>query len=87
LFNDYQRTQSGLYVKHVEQNKWLGKSGMTQEQLLKEYGHLPVCPKCERPAWRDKGWKEEKRIQCNHCGYSGTSTVTVKEYIEQQMFK
>jgi hypothetical protein len=86
LRDTYQRTPSGLYVKHAEQNKWL-KSGMTEQNLLKEYGDNPVCPRCERPGFRDKGWKEKKQMQCNHCGYSGTSATTVREYMQNQMYK
>ncbi|MFT9498256.1 hypothetical protein [Anaerosolibacter sp.] len=87
LFKDFTQHSSGLYLRHTEENEWLGKSGMTEEQLLKEFGSQPVCPKCERPAWRDKGWKKEKRAQCNHCGWAGIASVTVKEYMENKMYK
>jgi ribosomal protein L37E len=87
LFDGFKKTDSGLYLRHAEQNKWLGKSKMTEGQLLKEYGDNPICPRCERPAFRDKGWKEKKQMQCNHCGYSGTATMTVREYMQNQMYK
>lgn len=38
---------------------------------------LPVCPRCERPAFRDKGYAQNGTVSCPHCGYTGFSGRTV----------
>lgn len=38
---------------------------------------LPVCPRCERPAFRDKGYTQNGTVSCPHCGYTGFSGRTV----------
>jgi len=53
----------------------------------KRLASLPVCPKCERAGFRDKGWALEKRMCCPHCGYNGIATEVYSAYVDKQLYK
>ncbi len=46
----------------------------------------PVCPRCEKVALRDIGYKEMKIATCPHCGYHGKMTVTLREYAKKMLY-
>ena len=47
---------------------------------------LPICPKCERIGFRDKGWLEKMVMTCPHCGYNGKTDTVYSEYKKDQKF-
>ena len=53
----------------------------------KRFLSLPVCPKCERTGFRDKGWGEHKLMHCPHCGYSGEATHVLSAYLNEGLYK
>ena len=53
----------------------------------KRLSSLPICPKCERTGFRDKGWKDRKSMVCNHCGYQGQSTHVYSAYVKEGCYK
>ena len=61
-----------------------------QSQLVKKHAtsifEKPVCPKCERIGFRDKGWKTRLVMTCPFCGYNGVSTKIVKAYLEEELY-
>jgi len=60
--------------------------GLTAHQVITALGSQPVCPKCERLAFRDVGWKENRNASCANCGWRG-QTVTYDEYITERMYR
>jgi hypothetical protein len=48
---------------------------------------LPVCPKCERTGFRDRGWSQNKTMFCPHCGFRGTATHVLSAYIKEGLYK
>lgn len=48
---------------------------------------LPVCPKCERTGFRDRGWAENKTMTCPHCGYHGVATHVLSAYLAEGAYK
>lgn len=48
---------------------------------------LPVCPKCERTGFRDKGWKDRKSMICPHCGYTGPTQYQLAAYMKDEAYK
>ena len=48
---------------------------------------LPVCPRCERTGFRDKGWIENKTMCCPHCGYVGRATHVLSAYLSDRLYK
>ena len=48
---------------------------------------LPICPKCERAGFRDKGWGINKSMVCTHCGFKGSATHVVAAYLENKVYK
>ena len=60
------------YLKHI-----LDNPVFTRPDVRSRVFALPVCPKCERPLLRDKGFQERGIATCIHCGYSGPSSRTV----------
>lgn len=48
---------------------------------------LPVCPKCERTGFRDKGWLENKTMCCPHCGYHGKATHLLSAYLDEGLYR
>lgn len=70
-----------------------GKSGKLQQLYQsmdtgkKRIMSLPVCPKCERVGFRDKGWKDRRHMCCAHCGYNGPATHVLSAYLKDEMYK
>jgi DNA-directed RNA polymerase subunit RPC12/RpoP len=60
--------------------------GMTGQQILKLYKTSAICPRCERLAFRDKGWQARRIARCPRCGWRGRA-VTVDEYITGNLYK
>lgn len=59
------------YFQHATQH-YMTKHKSVMERL--EY--MPVCPKCERLAIPDKGYKAEGIVYCPYCGYRGKTDLT-----------
>jgi hypothetical protein len=59
---------TALYLKETQKNSFLGRADVIPRVL-----DLPVCPKCERPMLKDKGWTAQGIARCvtRGCGWSG----------------
>lgn len=55
-----------LYLKDTQRIDFLRR-----EDVIPRILDLNVCPKCERPAFKDKGYAARGIIRCVNCGYSG----------------
>lgn len=75
-------TNIDTYLNHARQNQL-----MVKYKSQKEMMELPICPKCERPGFRDKGWKEHKIMACPVCGYQGPTNMILKAYIKKGLYK
>lgn len=62
-------------LSHLTEHDWI-------DQEFREYLNHPVCPRCERIALRDKG-----KATCPHCHHTFEPSATVKEYIENQLYR
>jgi len=60
-------------------------------ERLPEYVEHPICPSCEKIALRGNGrkgsWGKERIATCPSCGYSGPTTLVMKEYIQEELFR
>lgn len=58
---------------------------------IPEYVEHPVCPRCERLALRGNGkkgsWGHQRIATCPSCGYQGPTTLVMKEYIKEELFR
>lgn len=70
------------FLEHARQNQMVARNKTTQEMM-----EMPVCPRCERAGFKDKGWKEKKIMACPHCHYNGPTTVVLRAYLKEGMFK
>jgi ribosomal protein L37AE/L43A len=68
-----------LWQKDVEKNPFL-----MMDEVKGRIFNLPLCPKCQKPAFRDKGYKAQGIVQCTNtgCGWKGpiekTNTVQAR---------
>jgi hypothetical protein len=64
---------AALYIKETRRNAYLSRSEIVPRML-----NLPVCPKCERPMLKDRGWNEKGVATCitRGCGWSGPVSKT-----------
>jgi predicted RNA-binding Zn-ribbon protein involved in translation (DUF1610 family) len=53
---------------------------LSASQAISKFANRAVCPRCERWAYRTKGWAKEGRAVCPKCGWSG-KTITIDEYL------
>lgn len=60
--------------------------GLSPTEIINALAGQPVCPKCERLAFRDVGWKENRIATCSNCGWHG-KTVTYDEYITKKLYR
>lgn len=72
-------------VKHAtEDEMWrMDTTNMSANQALSKFANRAVCPKCERWAYRTKGWAKEGRAVCPKCGWTGL-TITIDEYLRSR---
>ncbi len=68
------------YLNHARQNQLVQRHTVPVMDL-------PVCPKCERAGFRDRGWKEKKVMVCPHCHYEGPSTVILRGYMKEKLYR
>lgn len=70
------------YLKHIQKSDLI-----RMPEIKKRVMHLPVCPKCERPALRDtrKGDPERRYITCPVCGFHGPFTHTVGVHFKEHV--
>lgn len=54
---------------------------------LEKFADNPICPKCEKIAYRDIGWTKNRTATCPHCGYKGKMSVTVRDYIRKRLYR
>ena len=59
---------------------------LTADEQFRMYKTHPVCPKCEKLAFRDKGYKAEGWSRCPSCGWHG-KTVTLDEVIHERLYR
>lgn len=56
-----------------------------------EYVEHPVCPRCEKMALRGNGrkgsWTKDRIATCPACGYQGPTTMVMKEYIQEELYR
>lgn len=74
------------YMKHGTSGK-LQQFYQSFDTGRKKLQSLPVCPKCERVGFRDKGWKDRRSMCCPHCGYQGQATHQVSAYLNDKLYK
>ena len=60
--------------------------GLSANEIINALSSQPVCPKCERLAFRDVGWKEHRNARCANCGWRG-QTCTYDEYITEKLYR
>ena len=48
---------------------------------------LPICPKCEKLGFRDKGWATHRTMICPICGYHGPATHQLAAYLNEGQYK
>lgn len=78
-----QGTPIETYLNHARQNQLVQKH-IKGKKLFDQ----PICPKCERVGFRDKGWMEGKMTMvCSHCGYKGPTTKILRAYLEEGLYK
>lgn len=67
-----------MYLKETQKNSFLSR-----EDVIPRLLDLNVCPKCGRPAFKDKGWAKDGIIRCVHCNWSGPTdkTYTVEMHL------
>jgi predicted Zn-ribbon and HTH transcriptional regulator len=73
-------TSKSTYIAH-------GLSHSMHNGRRHKAASLPVCPKCERVGFRDKGWQLNKTMSCPHCGYHGKATHVLSAYVEDRLYK
>lgn len=59
---------------------------MNHIQIMNKYKNQPICPRCQRPAYRDKGWTVNKAAGCPKCGWRG-STITLDMFMTQKYYR
>lgn len=67
------------FKAHATSHPWIGKDPA--------YNDHPICPRCEKIALRDKGWHTNRVVRCPACGYHGVSTVRLKAYVNQGLYR
>ena len=60
--------------------------GLSPTEVINALSSQPICPKCERLAFRDEGWKERHIARCANCGWHG-QTITYDEYITRKLYR
>ena len=75
-------------VSHATTHKFWQQdtSGLSSTQVLRQFSNRAICPRCERFAYRDKGWDSSKYARCPACGWSG-KTITIDEYISAKLYR
>jgi predicted RNA-binding Zn-ribbon protein involved in translation (DUF1610 family) len=90
-----QQAQENEVVRRMRDNQYSRYEEMANglvvtnaEQMLREYGERPICPKCEREMFRSwkKGDPDHKQGYCPHCGYRGGS-ITIAEYLHAKLYR
>jgi hypothetical protein len=79
-------TPIDTYLQHSKSGK-LQQLYQSMDTGRRRITSLPVCPKCERVGFRDKGWSDNKTMCCPHCGYRGKATHVLSAYLEDQLYK
>ena len=79
------KTDFNRYLNHATSSKllnfYLNNGGKTQVMSL------PICPKCEKIGFRDKGWATEKTMVCPVCGYRGPATHQLSAFLKDRQYK
>jgi hypothetical protein len=92
-YSDKEKESMRKYLEHAQQkNPMLGynlknkgiiltkdSTGSSMEEAFRAMRSSPVCPKCEKPAYRDS----RETAVCMACGWRGR-TVTIDEYINEK---
>lgn len=79
-------TPRETFMKHTTSNP-LQQLYQSMDTGRKRLASLPVCPKCERTGFRDKGWVTERTMCCAHCGYRGPATHVLSAYLSEACYK
>jgi len=62
--------------------------GSSDERI---YADHPICPRCEAIMLRGNGrkgsWGKHRIATCPACGYQGTTTLVMREYIEEELYR
>jgi hypothetical protein len=72
------------FKKHAMNLEIKGYMGMGGASVLMD---LPICPRCENIALRDKGWAAEGTIYCPVCGNRSSQRISLGDFIQQKLFK
>jgi hypothetical protein len=72
-----------MMVRGYEHKSW---GGMSDFEALGAIKMRPVCPRCERWAMRDRGWRDRSLAHCPYCGWRG-KTICLKDYLKRKMYK
>lgn len=80
------KTTAETYMKHTISNplQQLYQSFDTGRSRLMS---LPVCPRCERTGFRDRGWTTQRIMSCPHCGYHGKATHVLSAYLDEGLHR
>ncbi|MEC0265143.1 hypothetical protein [Paenibacillus anseongense] len=68
------------FMRYAASHPWI-------DEVPERYANHPVCPQCEQIALRDKGWSEEKWAHCPNCHRTFKSTMSLKEYMKEQLYR
>lgn len=74
------------YMKHGTSHS-LQQFYQSHDTGRRRLASLPICPKCEKVGFRDKGWLEKKNMCCPACGYTGPTTHILSAYAAEGLYK
>ena len=75
------------YIKHAVESPMMREDtqGMSCGEILSKFKNRAVCPRCEKWAYRDKGWQNGQVACCPACGWRG-KTITMDEFITNRLY-
>ena len=82
------KTTEDTFLEHARKQPWwqddiANKSNSEVKRILST---RPVCPRCEKIAFRDTSYREEGHSTCPSCGWSG-KTIELKDVIEEKLYR
>lgn len=74
------------WKRHATSHPMIG--GVQKADQMIEH---PICPHCEKIMLRGNGqkgsWGKHRIATCPSCGYQGPTTLVLKEYIEEELYR